>query len=128
MPRVFVNAVANFSIHGGIVSFTLQDQAVKTEHGEPKPLPPEDVCKVVMREQDFMSMLGMLQNNLEQYQAHLSRQQGGFDAGRKTQGGARLGAPAAQGGPSMPMSGPMVSPDRSPPGPAGGGIKIRPKR
>lgn len=127
MPRTFVNAIANFSIQGGMVSFTLQDQALRTVQGEPKLAPPEDVLDVVMREQDFLAMLGTFQNSVEQYRAHLARQQqGAFDAGRHAQQGPRLGNPPPQGVPSQGMGGPMVQgPAQG--APAGGGMRIRPR-
>lgn len=120
MPRTFVNAIANFSIQCGMVSFTLQDQVLRTDRGEPKTAPPEDIVDVVMREQDFLAMLGTLQNHIEQHKAQLARQQGAFDAARQ-QGGQRLGNPPPQGGPSQPLGGPMMQPA------PGSGMKIRPR-
>jgi len=36
MPRLFVNSMSNFVIQGGVVTFTLQDQAMKTQGGQPR--------------------------------------------------------------------------------------------
>ena len=135
MPRVFVNGLSNFAISGGIVSFSLLDQAMKTVNGEPKLGEPETVVDIVMQEQDFMAMVGRLQNHLEQYKAHQARQGGGFDAAKQAQGPMRLGTSPAQKG-SAPMTGPMAAGPGNPgpanPGPGntgapGTGMKIRPK-
>ncbi len=101
MPRLFVNSMANFMIQGGMVSFTLQDQAVSTQGGQPKPLPPEDVVNVVMREQDFSQLVAFFNQHMAAYEAQ---------TGRPVGAGGAPGNDAAQG------------PKRS-----GGGMKIRPR-
>lgn len=103
MPRLFVNSMANFMIQGGMVSFTLQDQAMKIQRGQPKQAEPEDIVDVVMREQDFTELLQFFNQHIAAY-----RQQSGKQAG-----GA---APA-----------PAAAKPAAPPAQTGGGFKIRPK-
>ncbi len=112
MPRLFVNSMANFMIQGGVVSFTLQDQAMKTQGGPPRQAEPEDIIDVVMREQDFVQLLEFFQRHLAAYQ-----QQSGKPAGATARPGAEPGArPApATAKPAAPLAQP------------GGGFKIRPK-
>lgn len=108
MPRLFVNSMANFMIQGGIVSFTLQDQATRAQGGQPVQVPPEDVVDVVMREQDFANSVQLLNQYMTQFQQ---------------QTGKPLGAHAAASKAGAPQS----SPKPGPAGQQGGGIKIRPK-
>ncbi len=98
MPRLFVNSMANFMIQGGMVSFTLQDQAMSTSGGQPKPLPPEDVANIVMREADFAKLVGFFNQHLAAYES---------------QTGRSLGEPGATPAPRAQ--------------PKGGGMKIRPR-
>lgn len=105
MPRLFVNSMANFMIQGGMVSFTLQDQAVATQGGAPKPLPPEDVANLVMREADFAQFVGFLNQHIEAFEKQTGRKLGA--APGSGDGGSRPGGPA--GGASK------------------GGMKIRPR-
>lgn len=102
MPRLFVNSMANFMVQGGIVSFTLQDQSTKTQGGQPVQAPPEDVVDLVMREQDFASLVQFMNQHLAAYQQQTGRQLGAAPAPSPA-------APARPGAQS------------------GGGIKIRPK-
>ena len=111
MPRLFVNSMSNFMIQGGIVSFTLQDQAMKTQGGQPRQSEPEDIADVVMREQDFALMLQFFNQHHAAYQQQAGRPMGGGQAGAK---------PGAQ-------SGPQANPAGAKPAPSGGGFKIRPK-
>lgn len=110
MPRLFVNSMANFMIQGGMVSFTLQDQAVATQGGQPKPLPPEDVTSVVMREQDFAQLVAFFNQHIAAYESQTGRTLGGGT------GASAHGAPAPAGGA-----------DRGPAPGRGGGMKIRPR-
>lgn len=105
MPRLFVNSMSNFIIHGGTVSFTLQDQAMKTEGGQPQPAPPEDIIDVVMTEAQFAQLVGFLNNHIE-----------GFEK----QTGRKLGAPAAAP-PDGDGGGRRARP------PQGSAMKIRPR-
>lgn len=104
MPRYFVNSMANFVIHGGMVSFTLQDQAMRTEGGQPKPAPPEDIADVVMREAEFAQLVAFFNQHIAAFEE---------------QTGRKLGVqPQAQGegdSPARPAKG------------QGGGMKIRPR-
>ncbi len=112
MPRLFVNSMSNFMIQGGVVSFTLQDQAMKTQGSQPKQAEPEDIVDVVMREQDFAQLLQFFNQHLAAYQ-----QQSGQQAGADARSGAapgRRGAPASAK-PAAPLA------------QTGGGFKIRPK-
>ena len=111
MPRLFVNSMSNFMIQGGVVSFTLQDQATKTQGGQPKQVEPEDIVDVVMREQDFGQLLQFFNQHLAAYQQQAGKQpnmQSGVQPGDRP-------APVA-----------AAKPD-APPAPTGGGFKIRPK-
>jgi hypothetical protein len=103
MPRLFVNSMDNFMIQGGVVSFTLQDQAIKTQDGQPKQAEPENIVDVVMREQDFSQLLQFFNQHLAAYQQQSGKQPGGRPSS----------AVAAK--PSAPQALP------------GGGFKIRPK-
>jgi hypothetical protein len=105
MPRFFVNSMANFMIHGGMVSFTLQDQAMRTEDGTPREAPPETVADVVMREQDFANLLAFLNKHAAAFEE---------------QTGRKLGAPP-QGGGEQPAK-PKAA------GQPAGGMKIRPRK
>ncbi len=109
MPRLFVNSMSNFMIQGGIVSFTLQDQAMKTQGGQPKQAEPEDIVDVVMREQDFVQLLQFFNQHLAAYQQQLGKQAGG-----------NMG-PVAR--PSKQPAAKQVAPLAQ----TGGGFKIRPK-
>lgn len=115
MPRLFVNSMANFVIQGGVVSFTLQDQAMRSEAGQPRPAPPEDVIDLVMREQDFVQLLTFLNQHLAAYQQQTGKQFG--EAGLTTGGSRR--APQGQESPAAKPTGAGS--------PAGGGFRIRPK-
>ena len=70
MPRYFVNSMANFVIHGGVVSFTLQDQAMRNEDGQPRPAAPETVADVVMREQDFATLIAFFNQHVAAFEEH----------------------------------------------------------
>jgi len=100
MPRVFVNSMTNFIIQGGMVGFTLQDQATRSDGGQLKPAPPETVADVIMREQDFAQLVGFLNQHVAAFEER---------AGRK------LGEPEQGGAPGAGRPAP------------GGGMKIRPK-
>lgn len=93
MPRVYVNAAANFVLNDGMVSFTLQDQRPDTR---------EDVLDVVMRETDFLDMIGRMQNHVERQRAEA---RAAAPPGQAPQQGPRLGNPVADGGRSAPMGG-----------------------
>ncbi len=112
MPRLFVNSMSNFMIQGGVVSFTLQDQAMKTQGGQPKQAEPEDIFDVVMREQDFAQLLQFFNQHLAAYQQQ-SGKRVGADARPDAQPGARPAPAAAK--PAAPLA------------QTGGGFKIRPK-
>lgn len=112
MPRLFVNSMSNFMIQGGIVSFTLQDQAMKTQKGQPHQSEPEDIANVVMREQDFAMMLQFFNQHHAAYQQQAGRPVGGGQAGAK---------PGAQ------QSGLHANPAGAKPAATGSGFKIRPK-
>lgn len=75
MPRVFVNGLANFSIQGGMVSFTLQDQALRSQGGVDAAAP-EDVIDLVMREQDFAQFLQILTTYTQQFEQQMGRSLG----------------------------------------------------
>ena len=108
MPRFFVNSMSNFMIQGGVVSFTLQDQAMKTQGGQPKQAEPEDIVDVVMREQDFAQLLQFFNQHLAAYQQ---------------QSGKRVGADAQPSAPPAPGAAKPAAPLAQ----TGGGFKIRPK-
>lgn len=95
MPRKFVNSMANFMIHGGMVSFTLQDQAMRTDGGQARQAPPEDVADVVMREADFAQLIAFFNQHIQAYE-----QQAGRPLGQAPTQGAR---PAAAGQPAGGM-------------------------
>ena len=119
MPRLFVNSMSNFMIQGGVVSFTLQDQATKTQGGQPKQVEPEDIVDVVMREQDFGQLLQFFNQHLAAYQQQAGKQPG-------TQPGMQSGMqPGLQPG-DRPAPVAAAKPN-APPAPTGGGFKIRPK-
>lgn len=123
MPRLYVNSMANFVIQGGMVSFTLQDQALRTEGGQPRQAPPEDVVDLVMREQDFVQLLTFLNQHLAAYQQQTGKQiaapgQQGQQGQSVQQGGAQ-GQAQGKDAPSAKPTGPG--------GQAGGGFRIRPK-
>ncbi len=106
MPRLFVNSMANFVIHGGVVSFTLQDQAMRSEDGQPRPAPPETVADIVMREQDFATLVSFFNQHIAAFEAH---------AGRK------LGTLGQQPGDGPDRTGGAGA------APAAGGLRIRPR-
>jgi len=108
MPRIFVNSMANFVINGGMVYFTLQDQAMRTEGNKLVPAQPEDVADVVMREQDFAQLMGFLNQNIAGYEKQ---------TGRKLAGGAS----------APPQGQALASGPGGKPGDKSGGMKIRPK-
>ncbi len=115
MPRLFVNSMSNFMIQGGVVSFTLQDQATKTKGGQPKQVEPEDIVDVVMREQDFGQLLQFFNQHFAAYQQQAAKQPGMQPSMQPgLQPGGRP-APVAAAKPNAP------------PVPTGGGFKIRPK-
>jgi hypothetical protein len=103
MARHFVNSMANFVIHGGMVSFTLQDQAMRSEDGQPRPAEPETVADIVMREQDFATLVQFFNQHVAAFESHTGRKLG--DTGAE---GAR---------PQRPQGG----------GTGSGGMKIRPR-
>jgi hypothetical protein len=100
--------MANFMIQGGVVSFTLQDQAMKTQGGPPRQAEPEDIIDVVMREQDFVQLLEFFNQHLAAYQQQSGKRVGGaaLPGSRPAPAAAKPAAPLAQ---------------------TGGGFKIRPK-
>ena len=104
MPRLFVNSMSNFMVQGNIVSFTLQDQAMKTQGGRPTKAEPEDIVDVVMREQDFAQLLQFFNQHFAAYQQQSNKQDD--DAARRAPAAAKPAAPLAK---------------------PGGGFKIRPK-
>jgi hypothetical protein len=108
MPRFFVNSMSNFMFQGSIVSFTLQDQAMKTQDGQPRQAEPEDIVDVVMREQDFAQLVQFFNQHLAAYQKQPGKQSGAS---------TKPGAPPA----------PAVAKPAAPLAKAGGGFKIRPK-
>jgi len=109
MPRLFVNSMSNFMIQGGVVSFTLQDQAMETQGGQPTLAEPEDIVNVVMREQDFVQLLQFFNQHLAAYQQQLGKQAGG-----------NMGPVARPGKqPAAKQVAPLAQ--------TGGGFKIRPK-
>lgn len=116
MPRFFVNGMANFVINGGMVYFTLQDQALRTEGNQLRPAPPEDVVDIAMREQDFAQLMAILNQNIAGYEAQ---------SGRKLAGGGTPVMPPQAG---AAQKGPMSQPAPAKPGVSrSGGMKIRPK-
>jgi len=104
MPRVYVNSMANFIIQGGMVSFSLQDQAMSTAGGQPEPQAPEAVAHVVMREQDFAQLVTVLNQHVAAFESQVGRP---------------LGAQPQAGGEGQRKPGQ---------GPAAAGMKIRPKK
>ena len=109
MPRLFVNSMANFMIQGGVVSFTLQDQAMRTDGGQPRQAEPEDVANIVMREQDFAQLVQFFNQHLAAYQKQTGKQLGAPLTGGEA---PAAGRPAEQASASAHQ---------------GGGFKIRPK-
>lgn len=109
MPRVFVNSMANFIIQGGMVSFTLQDQKMRTDNGKPVAAPPEDIADVVMREAEFAQLLGFLNQHATAFEQQAGRKLGAAP-------GAAAGEAAAPAGPQGKRG-----------GAGGGGMKIRPR-
>lgn len=105
MPRTFVNAMGNFMIQGGLVSFTLQDQAMTAQGGQARAAAPEDVVHVIMREQEFAQLVQLFQTHISAFEE---------------QTGRKLGATGP--GPAQAPAKPAASaPAKS------GGFKIRPK-
>ncbi|MEO0820135.1 MAG: hypothetical protein AAF074_06875 [Pseudomonadota bacterium] len=102
MPRIFVNGVSNFSIQGGLVRFTLHDQALRNEGGTMRPGPAEPAGEFVMRVQDFERLLEVFGQNYAAF-----RQQ----AGGQGAGGPPAAAPAARPGQPLP---PFMNPGASP--------------
>ena len=102
MPRIFVNGVSNFSIQGGLVRFTLHDQALRNEGGTMRPGPAEPAGEFVMRVQDFERLLEVFGQNYAAF-----RQQ----AGGQGAGGPPAAAPAARPGPA---AAPVHEPRRIP--------------
>ncbi|MGF1446492.1 MAG: hypothetical protein ACFBRM_09865 [Pikeienuella sp.] len=98
MPRLFVNSMSNFMIQGGVVSFTLQDQAISTQGGQAKPLPPEDVANIVMREQDFAQLVAFLNQHIAAFENQTGRSLGEPQAAGQ---GARPAQPGAKTSTSM---------------------------
>ena len=76
MPRVYANALADFVIQGGMVSFTLADHALKTEGANLVPKPPEDVAKIVMREADFAQLVTFLNQRVDEFESTTGRKLG----------------------------------------------------
>lgn len=114
MPRFFVNSMSNFMFQGSIVSFTLQDQAMKTQGGQPRQAEPEDIVDVVMREQDFSQLLQFFNQHQAAYQQQMGKQIGG-----DTRSGNRAALAGAN---------PSTAKSALPRSQTGGGFKIRPKR
>jgi len=108
MPRAFVNSLANFMIQGGIVSFTLQDQAVRTSQGQTTQAPPEDIAHVVMREGDFAQLVQLFNQHVQAFEKQMGRPLG---AQPDAQAGGAAGAQRA------PAAGPKAA-----------GMKIKPKK
>ncbi len=77
MPRIFVNAVNDFIIQGGMVSFALADQAMKIDGGKIAAVPPEDVARVTMREQDFAALVDYLNARVADFEREAGRKLGG---------------------------------------------------
>ncbi len=117
MPRLFVNSMSNFMIQGGVVSFTLQDQAMKTKDGQPRQTEPEDIVDVVMRQADFAQLVQFVNQHLTAYQ-----QQTGGPIGAGMQPGAKSGSqPGVQSGAKA------AAKSAAPRAQTGSGFKIRPK-
>ncbi|MEL6479670.1 MAG: hypothetical protein AAFR17_20265 [Pseudomonadota bacterium] len=101
MPRIFVNALANFAVQGGMVSFTLQDRRGPTGQGQVPP--PEDVADITMTEAEFVQMLTVFEQNRQ-----------GFEQ--------QMGRPLGAAQPGMAPKAPGPAPTNR-----AGGMKIRPK-
>ena len=84
MPRVFVNSLADFVIQGGMVTFSLQDQAMRTEGNRLVPRPPEEVARVVMREGDFAALVRYLNDRVAEYEKQTGRPLGAAARGPET--------------------------------------------
>ena len=118
MPRHFVNGLANFSIEGGMVSFTLQDQALRNEGGQMRPGQPEPVGHFIMREEDFGKLLTVLNQH---FSAYLESQARGPKGGPGSAPGH--GAPPARPVPAAPAAKPAAQAQAGKPQ----GFRIRPK-
>lgn len=84
MPRVFVNSLADFVIQGGMVTFSLQDQAMRTEGDRLVPRPPEEVARVVMREGDFAALVRFMNDRVADYEKQTGRRLGSAGTGAGT--------------------------------------------
>jgi hypothetical protein len=76
MPRVFVNSLSDLVIQGGMVTFTLQDQAMRSEGDRLVPRPPEEVARIVMREGDFGALVRFLNERVADYEKQTGRSLG----------------------------------------------------
>ena len=76
MPRLFVNAMADFVIQNGMVSFTLADHSLRTEGKGLVPNPPEDVARIVMREADFAALMSFLNQRVDEFESKNGRKLG----------------------------------------------------
>lgn len=76
MPRVFVNAMTDFVVQGGCVSFTLADHALKSEGERLVAQPPEQVARVVMREGDFAELVKFLNAQIAEFERRTGRKMG----------------------------------------------------
>ena len=77
MPRLFVNALSDFVVQGGMVSFTLADHSLKTEGQNLVPNPPEEVARLIMREADFARLLEFLNQRVDEFESQTGRKLGG---------------------------------------------------
>ena len=93
MPRTYVNSMANFIIHGGMVSFTLQDQATRIDGGQPRQAEPETVADIVMREQDFAQLVAFFNQHVSAFEEQTGRKLGAAPEGQGE--GSREGKPAS---------------------------------
>ena len=80
MPRIYVNALSDFVIQGGMVSFTLADHSLKTEGNTLVPNPPEDVARGVMRESDFSELMTFLNQKVDAFESQTGRKLGDSSA------------------------------------------------
>ena len=76
MPRLFVNALNDFVIQGGMVSFTLADVAMRAEGDRMVTAPPEEVARVTMRESDFAALLEHLNARATSFERETGRKLG----------------------------------------------------
>lgn len=76
MPRIFVNAMSDFVIQGGMVSFTMSDHSLKTEGQNLVPNPPEEIARIIMREADFGLLMEFLNQRVDEFETQTGRKLG----------------------------------------------------